>query len=264
MILLSKETIKEYYGISGIYHLKIKNRTYIGSSTSIGHRLKHHQWSLQEHRHHNRTMQNLYNKYQEIYFTVLEQCKPDILIEREKFYMDDLKPCINHILDPVSLRRDAVFKERLSQAMKKRIENGWSPVNKRLVHMYNMEGAFIKSFNSITDAGKYLNIKDISGIAVACKGKRLHSYYNYRWSFDKVEQLGPIPNNWETTAVDQYDLNDNYIKTFNSIKEIGIPNIPRAIKYNRTAGGYKWKHSRVRLKSCELLETPEEDNQQPS
>ena len=41
-------------------------------------------------------------------------------IEREKFYMDDLKPCINHILDPVSLRRDAVFKERLSQAMKKK------------------------------------------------------------------------------------------------------------------------------------------------
>ena len=166
MILLSKETIKEYYGISGIYHLKIKNRTYIGSSTSIGHRLKHHQWSLQENRHHNRTMQNLFNKYQNIYFNVLEQCEADILIEREKFYIDDLKPCINHILDPVSLRRDAVFKERLSQAMKKRIENGWSPVNKRAVHMYNMEGAFIKSFNSITDAGKYLNIKDISGIAV--------------------------------------------------------------------------------------------------
>lgn len=263
MILLNKETIKEYYGISGIYHIKIKDRNYIGSSTSIGHRLKHHQWSLQENRHHNRTMQNLYNKYKEIYFTILEKCEADILIDREKFYIDDLKPCINHILDPVSLKRDAVFKERLSQAMKKRIENGWVPVNRKEVFMYDLDGKYIQTFESVTKAAKHLNLKDVSGIAMACRGD-INTYYNYRWSYEKVESLKVLTFNWETTSVDQYDLNDNYIKTFNSIKETGISNIPRAIKYNRTAGGYKWKHSSVRLKSCELLETPEEDNQQPS
>ena len=44
--------------------------------------------------------------------------------------------------------------------------------------------------------------------------------------------------------INQYDLNGTFIKSWNSITEVTgnlhIYNISRAIKYNLTAGGYKW------------------------
>ena len=48
--------------------------------------------------------------------------------------------------------------------------------------------------------------------------------------------------------VKQYDLSMNFIKCFNSLEEaqeelsVCKANICRAIKYNRTAGGFKWTY----------------------
>lgn len=50
-------------------------------------------------------------------------------------------------------------------------------------------------------------------------------------------------------AVEQYSLDMEYIKTYGSIadarNELGVSsgNICRAIKYNRTAGGYRWRYA---------------------
>jgi len=95
---LTFETIKDYLNVPGIYYIKISEKDYVGSSNSIGHRLKHHLWAMSNCRHHNRTMQNCWNKHQTASFKVLEECHPDDLIEREKYYIDTLNPYINHIL----------------------------------------------------------------------------------------------------------------------------------------------------------------------
>lgn len=117
---LNTLTLKTALKSIGIYKIKINDKEYVGSSCNIGHRLKHHLWSLENLKHHNRTMQNLYNKYgkEEIYFTIVEECSDDILIERETYYISTLNPYINHILNPQTLVRDDICKKRMSEAKK--------------------------------------------------------------------------------------------------------------------------------------------------
>ena len=112
MKTLTTDSIKIALNRVGIYKIKIIDKEYIGSSCNIGSRLKHHLWSLQHLKHHNRTMQNLFNKYgiNNIYFEIIEECSEEVLIEREAFYIKTLNPYINHILDPQSLVRDEVYK----------------------------------------------------------------------------------------------------------------------------------------------------------
>ena len=83
MKLLNTETIQEATSLIGIYKIKINDKEYIGSSRNIKHRLKHHLQSMKNKKHHNRTMQNLYNKYgdNKIYFEIVEECDVEILIE---------------------------------------------------------------------------------------------------------------------------------------------------------------------------------------
>lgn len=56
--------------------------------------------------------------------------------------------------------------------------------------------------------------------------------------------------NPNSRAVNQYSLDMQYIKTWNSIADvrrelkIGSPNICRAIKYNKTAGGFRWRYAK--------------------
>ena len=103
----------------GIYKILINNKIYIGSSKNIKNRLNTHLKTLRNNTHHNHTMQNLYNKYKdEIYFEIIEECLENVLLVREKYYIDLLKPYINHILDPINLNRDYITKERIKNKKK--------------------------------------------------------------------------------------------------------------------------------------------------
>lgn len=240
---ITKQTLKKHLNVPGIYYIQIDTKDYIGSSTSIGHRLKHHLWALKSERHHNRTMQNYWNKYQTIKFKVLEICNPDILIEREKHYIDILEPYMNHILDPIKLTRDDTYKKRLSESMKKAYAEGLEPHNKQEVHMYNLKGHYLKTFSSITEAAMYFNT-DPSGICAVLNG-RAYSAQKHLWSTSKQDQI-KIPNkNYQVVSVTQYDMEGNKIKKWTSVKiaetELNISNIHRAASKNRTAGGFKWK-----------------------
>lgn len=81
---------------SGIYYIrsKINNTMYIGSAQNLSTRKKQHFTSLKRGTHHNKHLQNHYNKYGEfdLHFQILEFI-PDKtkLIEQEQFYIDKFK-----------------------------------------------------------------------------------------------------------------------------------------------------------------------------
>jgi len=244
---LNTQTLKTALKSVGIYKIKINDKEYIGSSCNIGNRLKHHLWSLENLKHHNRTMQNLYNKYgkEGLYFTIVEECSDDILIEREAFYINDLKPYINHILDPQVIVRDDVYKKRLSESKKKAYANGLKPHNLKAVHKYSLDkGEYLESFESLTAAAKSINAKSINGIKAVCKGD-VSSAGGFIWSFTyNINMLYRIKE-YKLQPVLQYTNDNIFIKKWESIKqaskELGISNINRAISKDLTAGGYRWK-----------------------
>lgn len=240
-MILNKETLKGVSGILGIYKITINDKEYIGSSCNIGNRLKHHLWSLENKTHHNRTMQNLYDKYgkDKVHYELVEQCSEDILIEREKHYIDLLKPYINHILDPQKIIRDKTYKKRLSEGVRKSFENGRKVVNKRPVHKYSLEGKYIESFEDMTSAG------NPTSICAACKGK-VHTAEGFRWSYKKQDLLPTLKKNYTTKPILQLSKDGKQLKEWESTivaeQTLGITNISRAIKKGTLAGGYKWQH----------------------
>ena len=241
------QTLKIALKCVGIYKIKINDKEYIGSSCNIGHRLKHHLWSLENLKHHNRTMQNLYNKYgkNEIYFNVVEECTDDILIEREAYYINTIIPYINHILDPQTLVRDDIYKQRISEAKKKAYANGLKPHNLRAVHKYSLEkGEYLESFESFTAAAKSINAKSINSIKAVCSLKQT-SAGGFVWSFYKAPYVLLKTKQYKLEPVLQYTNDNTFIKKWESIKqaskELSISNINRAISKDLTAGGYRWK-----------------------
>ena len=246
MINLEIKNNNNYRNISGIYKISINDKFYIGSSNSIGRRLNHHLWSLIKNNHHNKTIQNYWNKYKLASFEIIEICDIDILIEREKFYIDNLKPYMNHILDPVNIKRDDIYKKRLSEGAKKSFKNGRKVVNKQLVHMYElMTGKYIKTFNSITEASLNFNHNgDASAISAVLNG-RAYTAYSHYWSTEKFDIINISKKKYKLRKIQQYK--DNIlIKEWESVTDaqqtLNIKNITRAASKNRTAGGFYWKY----------------------
>lgn len=113
---------------SGIY--KIENiangKIYIGSTIDFKERWKRHRIYLRKGKHTNRHLQGAWNIYGEsgFSFTVLEECENNILIEREQFFMDTLRPEYNIRLIAESNRGlvgSESMKQKMSQIMKGRV-----------------------------------------------------------------------------------------------------------------------------------------------
>lgn len=88
------------------------------------------------------------------------------------------------------------------------------------VDQYNIFGELVGQYESISQAGQHLGIKDPTHISSCCKRTR-NSAYGYIWR-NKGDMLGDISNIDSTSIqfnnVNQYDLNGNYIQTFENYK----------------------------------------------
>jgi len=81
----------------GIYKITILNNIYIGSSSNLHRRMWEHSWKLKNNKHVNRHLQNVYNKYgiNNFFIEIIEECNVDLLLEREQYYINILKPNLN-------------------------------------------------------------------------------------------------------------------------------------------------------------------------
>jgi group I intron endonuclease len=85
--------------ISGIYAIvnTLNGKRYVGSAVNIYKRRDRHFSDLGRGQHHSQYLQRAYDKYggDQFTFHVIEQCDKSLLIEREQYYIDTLRPEYN-------------------------------------------------------------------------------------------------------------------------------------------------------------------------
>lgn len=130
---------------------------------------------------------------------------------------------------------------------RKKKDKSKNPPNTK-VYQYDLNGKFIKEFNSIKDAIKELSIKNGSLISACCKGKK-KSAYGYMWRYYKIEYIEEYKSQRIQKNIIQYDKNNNAINTYfgfmQAEKSTGIPhsNILKCCEGERiSAGGFIWRY----------------------
>lgn len=234
---------------SGIYKIKCKsnNSFYIGRASSIKNRKSRHFSQLRKNKHFNKRLQRTFNKYgiESFVFEVLEYCEQSQLKNREQFYLNKYfsnKKCLN-------LKNESDVPTT-------------SGKNKVKVNQFDLDGNFIKSWESCTEAGLSLG-KDPSKI-ISCKNKNRKSAYGFLWSaknsVKKYEISKPkfsedmknqcrINGLKRAIKINQFDLNNNFVDSWDSInkaeKSLGISNIKKCLNGEyKQVGGFIWKRNK--------------------
>lgn len=133
----------------------------------------------------------------------------------------------------------------------------------KAIEQYSLDGKFIRSYESISDAIRMLKKENPKvhtvNISYACKHK-ITTAYNYIWKYSNdlisIEELVALANTKThhcNRPVNQYDINGNFIQTFSTIKEAQIAtNLKSSSSIinvckgkSLTAGGYIWKYSDI-------------------
>ena len=78
-------------GLYSIMHIST-DRFYVGSARNVSHRMCAHRSLLRAGKHHSPHLQRAWDMYgvNAFRFSILEQVEPDLLLEREQFWMDRL------------------------------------------------------------------------------------------------------------------------------------------------------------------------------
>jgi len=215
----------------GIYMVKCKinNKIYIGQSIDIGRR-----WDQHKYGKGNIILRNAIQKYglDNFEFSILEEVitenKPkevitEELYKKEQLWFDKLKPYengynINKVAKPneTNFTRDEDFGKKISRI---KIENNHTG---KPIIQYSLDGEFIKEWPSSTSVQRELgfNARNIGG----CANKQTFTSNGYIWRF-KIDpltndDLSKVKNKRpRTKKVYQYDLQDNLLNVYDSVKE---------------------------------------------
>lgn len=259
--------------VSGVYEIRnlITRDCYIGSSMNLLQRKKRHFKDLKNNLHHSIILQRAYYKYGEaaFKFSVIEFVEDiDTLISREQYYLETVRPKYN--IYPTA-GSSLGYKQSKESCMKKReyainnniyanIKNYYLEKQKEVIMLDYDTLTPLNKFISASAAARYLgrDCTCASTITSCCKNKRF-SAYGYRWVFkeDDIKNLrckiktvswnkGKKVGNKLSKKVKQFDLNMNFIKEWESVKDAenffgkGISNC--ATGKSKTSNGYIWKY----------------------
>lgn len=190
--------------ISGIYCVtnRVNGKKYIGKSVDIAHRWRCHQ---NDHDNPNSSQYNTYfynalRKYglDSLVFEIVEECSEDSLNDRERYWIAQTKSNNREFGYNTTDGGDGVC--------------GYWDIP---VYQYALDGTFIRSYKSISDAVRDTGYYGISD----CSRGELKSSGGFMWSRIYVEKMEPYERGHRTTTVYQYGLSGDYIATYGSIKE---------------------------------------------
>lgn len=222
----------------GIYKItnKINNKCYIGQSVNIKRR-----WYEHKHKSFN-SLASCYKtplarairKYgvDNFNWEVIEECLFSQLDEKEKYWIKYYNSC-NKKIGYNILTGGSV---------------GYQSMRSFSICQYNLEGKFIKEFNSANEAARELKIINGQALIGRCCKHKCQSAYNFIWRYkeDKTD-LFNYNKNIQEKKIYQYDLKGEYLSKYNSVNEasykIGVScSVISSALHNSTptAGGYQW------------------------
>lgn len=255
---------------SGIYMIKntiLTDRVYVGSSNNLETRKNSHFNRLNRNEHENSKLQNCFNKNGNNFeFIILEKCEENILIKREQYYIDNIKPYYN--ICKIAGRtfgyvQSKESKEQMSVSKKQLYANGFKVWN--------------------TGISPTQEVKD--KISNTLKGKftgENHPFYNGKHTEEAKKLMVEASNRRKGThhkghRGKVFKLDKNTLKVIDSYSSTGAAaesceikgtietasnKIGEAIKYKRCAYKFRWAYedNLDQIKLDELLEIPKRIN----
>jgi group I intron endonuclease len=224
----------------GIYKIecKVDNKVYIGYSSNIMQRFSLHKYRLNENIHENSYLQNAWKKHGEdnFSFIVIEECSLEQCIEKEDYYVKEHKAYHRRFGYNLALTGvgniGKMPKHIIEKAQKVKKENA-------LKRGYWFKPETIKKQADGRRGFKHTE-EAKEKIKIASTGRKKSKEVTQK-TIDAI-----------SISVDQYSLNDEYIRTFKSITEallflnkgIKSGHISQCCKNKRkSAYGYKWKYN---------------------
>ena len=213
---------------SGIYKITniITNKIYIGSAVNFYKRFYLHLNMLNNNKHHSKYLQKSWIKYgkENFKFEILATCPKEYLIKLEQWFIDNLKPEYNTCKIAGSLlgfKKSEESKLKQSIAIKGKKQS--------LEHILN-RSISLKG-RKCSELAKQINGDRYRGV------KRSKEYID-NWNLKKYKK------------VYQYDLNNNFIKEWNSIKKASefykTTTISQCCKHKlKTCKGFKWEYNKL-------------------
>lgn len=175
-----------------IYKVSCGDNFLIGSSIDFPNRKASYISDLKLGKWSNRYLQRAYNKYGKdaLTFSILQENIPeDILRQVENIWIgvlcaraEDNKKGMN-LQDADAKRVDkTICKERAIKIINTIALKGRKRVNCKKVNQYTLNGEFIKTWDSITDAKNHVGLKTSTTIAMVCKKLR-NKTAGYKWEY---------------------------------------------------------------------------------
>lgn len=181
----------------GIYKIKnlINNKVYIGQSLDIKRR-----WQAHKNVQDDCAIHLAFKKYgiKNFSFEVLEECPPELLDEREIFWIKEYNS----------------FNNGYNMTL------GGSGSLKRSVECYDEKGNFLKSYNSITEAALDADTSCEQIISVCQHYEQRYFAGNYQWKYSNDNTLIQPRTKRASKEIYQFDKKGNFIKKFNSLTEV--------------------------------------------
>lgn len=226
----------------GIYKItnKINNKTYIGQSIDIEKRWKQHIYrsSLSELEYPEKIYQAI-RKYgiNNFLFEIIEECSVNQLDEKELYWINFYNSYINGY--------NMVLYGNINNCIKA------NDSKKIPVIAYRLDGSLFKEYESISEASRETNTNQT--LIRECLNGNIARGGNYQWmkKDDNIpSKIEPYKRkkNYGCIAVEQYDLNNNLLNTFDSIldasKATGVSrkSITRVCNgEQKSSKGFIWK-----------------------
>lgn len=170
---------------TGVYQIlnKINGYKYVGSaSLSFDKRFSQHRHHLSKKTHHNRRLQNSYNKYgaDTFEYSILQYCPSDICVKKEQWFIDVLNPEFNisktassclgvkHTKEVIEANRQRALGRKASEETKRKMslarkgKEGRKGIKLSEEHKRKM---------SQSKVGRKLSEESCKKISIALKGK---------------------------------------------------------------------------------------------
>lgn len=169
---------------TGVYKITnvINSKIYIGSALFLHKRKNQHFHLLRINSHHSKYLQNAVNKYgiNNFKFEIIEYCKKEELLNKEQYYIDNLKPSYNirtvahsqlgckHTPETILKMKES--SKKISPETRRYILDCRNKKIQKAMIQYDLNMNFIREWSSLKEYGTITG-KSVGNICSVLKGR---------------------------------------------------------------------------------------------